>query len=227
MVLALASSLVPRSESWRLANSARSGGLSLTGGEQLVAAIAGRWEATLSLPVHSDAQILALRALLAGLDGRSGTLLVGPRDCRRVPWAVDAYGRKISPKLRRNPSLDGTPYADAPNLADTLVVATLSGAHAIGATTAVIAVATGSPPKPGNYFEIASRLYLITEVTAQVGINTTVKFRPRLRADAAAGAVVDLVSPVCTMRLADDASGWPDLDLGRFADVSLNLVEAF
>jgi hypothetical protein len=219
--------LVPASESWHLQNTSRSGGVSLTGSEQVVASGASRWRASLSIPISRDEQVLAWRALVAGLDGRAGTVLVGPTDARRAPWGTDAYGRVLSPSLYRRRHLDGTPFADPPDLAESLITATLAAEAAIRAASITIRVTQGSAPSPGNYLEIANRLHIVTAILGQSGQDTACQIRPGLRASAAAGAAVRLVSPKCEMRLASDETGDLELQLARFGTVAVELVEAF
>lgn len=224
MTLVLASVLVPSSESWRIAGASVSGGRSLAGTEQVVVGSGGYWMASLTIPVHRDEQVLAARALLAGLDGRAGTLLAGPHDGRRANWPVDRYGRRITPRRVRRPQLDGTSCADAPDLVPSLILATLAAPAALRATNAEITVHRGSSLRAGQYFGIGDRLHLITAVTAIDGDANSVTFRPPLRAAALANAQVDIVAPRTSMRLASDDTGLA-LDLLRFGTLQLDLVE--
>ncbi|MGY2052967.1 hypothetical protein [Methylobacterium sp. JK268] len=234
MPLAWPSALIPSSENWRPHGGTRTGGQALDGSEQLVASPSMRWMATLTIPCHTKARILAARRVIAY--GRAQTWLVGPWEYSRVPWATDAYGRLITPDLLRRPSLDGTPFADAgaTAIADTLVPATVASAAALNATTLTLARTLGTvfrdpdvvsttlgDLEPGMLFGIAGRLHAIVEVGG-----ATVSFRPWLRAAAPAGTPVDLVSPQCTMRLASDDTGPLELQLSRFGTITLDLIEA-
>ncbi|PZR86360.1 MAG: hypothetical protein DI537_28710 [Stutzerimonas stutzeri] len=55
----------------------------------------------------------------------------------------------------------------------------------------------------------------------------TVEFRPPLRATVADLEPVELIAPKAPMRLASDDTAAMELDLGRFATLQLDLVEAF
>ncbi|PZR85279.1 MAG: hypothetical protein DI537_31220 [Stutzerimonas stutzeri] len=181
----------------------------------------------MTIPIRNDDQILAARAFFTGLDGRAGVFEAGPLDLRRVPWQVDQYGRKISPKTARRPQLDGTVFADPPLLVQSLVTAVAGVNVGLGSTNFAITVIKGSPPKAGNYFEVGGRLYMITQAYGTADQTTTVAIRPPLRTAVFAGYPVALVSPRGPFRLASDDLGGLDLDLGRFATLQLELVEAF
>jgi hypothetical protein len=81
-------------------------------------------------------------------------------------------------------------------------------------------------PLPGMFFSIDNRLYLIGTVTYTGTVRTyTVTFAPGLRVDAATGTSIEFSSPRCLMRLAEDNIGDMDLDMLRFADITLSFVE--
>lgn len=96
LMLTWPSSLIPSTEKWAIQNTSRSGGVSIVGSEQIVASGAGRWTASLSIPIKKPDQVLAARALLAGLDGRAGSVLVGPLEVSRAPWIVDWLGYVVT-----------------------------------------------------------------------------------------------------------------------------------
>jgi hypothetical protein len=167
--------------------------------------------------------------------GRSQRWLVGPFEYSRAPWATDAYGRKITPKLLRRPDLDGTAFADAGAvaIADTLIPTTVAANAAMNATSLTITRPLGTvfradvvstvlgAIEPGLFFSVAGRLHIIVDVADSV-----LSFRPWLRADIAAGTPINLVSPKGTMRLNSDPDGL-ELQLSRTGTLTLDLAEAF
>lgn len=90
-----------------------------------------------------------------------------------------------------------------------------------------IMVTKGARLVPGHYFSIAGRLHLVTRVLDASGGAATVEFRPPLRATVADLEPVELIAPKAPMRLASDDTAAMELDLGRFATLQLDLVEAF
>jgi hypothetical protein len=226
--------LVPSSEAWNPnKGAARSGGRSLANQEQVVEGPSGYATASLTIPCNTPAKVKAARVVIAL--GRSQRWLVGPFEYSRAPWATDAYGRRITPKLLRRPDLDGTAFADggAVAIADTLIPATVTANAAMNATSLaitrplgtvfredVVSAARGSI-EAGMFFSIANRLHLIVDVAGD-----TVTFRPWLRADITAGTPINLVSPKGTMRLNSDPDGL-ELQLSRTGTLTLDLAEAF
>lgn len=209
-------SLCPRSVRFQLQNQSRSGGLSLTGAEQIVASPAARWLAAVSLAIHTDDQVLDFRALLAGLNGRVNTVLVPAFDSRRAPWSRDSAGRAITPaRAAGRLGLDASIRYRA------------VGPVARGSTSISVWVEGGSRPRPGQYLSVGDHLHVIASVTPSPAGFLTLGLAPGLRVAVASGDMLELVLPVCLMRLANDEEGAMDLDLRRFADVTLNFVEVF
>jgi hypothetical protein len=79
-------------------------------------------------------------------------------------------------------------------------------------------------PVPGIYFSIGSRLYLMATVS-KAGNVYTATFAPKLRITANVGSPIEFSQPKCLMRLAQDNIGQMNLDMLKFADVSLSFVE--
>lgn len=221
----------PSAESWRLENMARSGGVSITGQEQIVATAAGRWRASLTIPVRPH-QVMTVRSILTQLDGRAGQLVIGPSETGRAPYATDFYGRRIDIRhVRPRPHLDGTPYADTASAEDA-IVATLEDPAALGAAFVKLRLTQAGTLLPGHRFSIAGRLHEITYAAPPVVINATtrtvvVDIRPAIRVAAVATTRVLFVRPVATMRLASDEVAL-EMQLARLAaPLTLDLVEAF
>jgi hypothetical protein len=223
--------LVPSSEKWNVnAGAARGGGRGVTNTEQVVALPSGYATASLTVPCFTRKTNLAMRALLAGLDGRAGTVLIGPYEVSRAPWNIDLVGGKIT-------------YGRAAKRPDVYVgdqSATLdfrlSGSAAMNATSITIQRNRGGVLEPGMIFSIDNRLHMIVDLlsgeAAAPGVQgppgaVFVAIRPWLRADYADGTPIEFGRPLGTMRLATDDTGAMEQQLSKFSTVTLDLVEAF
>ena len=219
--LAWPEALRPSSESWVIENADRSGGVSITGSEQIVSTPGGRWRAKLTFMLFSD-EAPVMRALILGLRGRSGTVLVGPFDMTGAPrgGVLDPWAAELGIIN------DGQPYP-APREAED-VAATLYASATLRARSLSIRMQAGRRPSAGNYVSVANRLYVLTGVTPQGAPNDfTCSIEPPLKQPAAFGAPVDFINPVCVMRLATPVDRLP-ISASTFAtDVTLDLVEAF
>lgn len=199
--------LVPSSETWRLQGGSRSGGRSLTGSEQVVVGPTGWWTASLTIPLNTRAKILAFRGMIAALDGRAGTVLVGPSDVRQGPTTNDV-----------NPQ-------------DRVLMFHAAAADAdLNATEMLLTRIRGGALLPGQHFSVNEHLHIISSVPNGESAGAgpfLVRFRPWLRQGVTADTPVDFRRPVCTMQLGSDDTGGFELQLGRFGTVTLELVEAF
>src|SRR5690606_20205859 len=107
------------------------------------------------------------------------------------------------------------------------VHAKLAVPAALGASRLSIIVADGAGPRPGQYIGIGQRLHMVQLAWEVVeGGPLQVQVWPRLRASAAMGERVILDRPVCLMRFASDQTGELELDMGRWGQGGLELVEA-
>lgn len=233
MALPWPSILKPRSESWRLQNADRSGGPSITGAEQIVSSVAARWAASLTISVTRNEQVLAFRGLMAGLDGRAGTMLVGPTELCRAPWGVDALGRKLSLRSYRDPVLKGTIFDKTPEqVVAEQIAATVPYFADAGSTVVTLRVLKGAPPTIGSYIGFENRMHVIVGISVQTtgALGETIItyiIRPGLRFAMNAGHLAELVFPLCEMRLANNDTGNLEIELARFGSTTLELVEAF
>lgn len=217
--------LIPRQASFQIDVPSRSGGLSMTGSEQVTVSNAGRWKARLDIPLARENRVLAMRALLAQLEGRAGTVLVpkweryGPRDANGKRLAQLATAAYENCGLNADLSAFGQ---------DEFEHATLATSASAGATQISVTLAAGiDGPRPGQYFGIGQRLHLCQAVWQEdEGDALRVQFTPRLREAGTAGDRVILDRPVCLMRLASDDSGNVMLDAGRFGTATFDFVEA-
>lgn len=236
MAIPWPSILRPRTVSWTLENPSRTGGVSITGAEQVVASGASRWRCAMTIPAVREEWILSLRALAASLDGRAGEVEVPVFD---VWTAADLRGARLSPE----PTATFGAQSRAPLLFDlaglsqsptnTLVMAASASAGATRINVATIGP-DGEPvdaswlaPRPGTYIGIGARLHIVAGAwRAAPGDAWTLDIRPRLRAAVASGARVATDWPVSTMRLAADDAARLELEFGRFGEASIEMVEA-
>ncbi|MFY9292682.1 MAG: hypothetical protein WAP03_18610 [Methylorubrum rhodinum] len=197
--LAWPSVLKASAEAWNFnAGASRAGPPSLTNVEQAITAPTGRVRASLTVPCNTPARVLAMRALLAGLDGRAGTVLVGPCEAGRRPSGPRSF------RLAAAAALNAT----------TLSIRRTSG----GLLQAGQVVGIG-----GNRLHLITRL----NGTDDGGVGpVSVTVRPWLRAAYAANTVLQMGAPLCEMQLATDDVPALELSLSRRGVVTLDLVEA-
>lgn len=202
----------------------RSGGMSATGFEQVTVSGAGRWRATGSIWLTRETDILAYQSLITQLEGRAGTAVV-PAPIGYRP--KDVNQRWLSACATSSFS-DGSSFFDESEFAQSDIThATLAAGASLGATQISLTLVDGLGPQPGHYFGIGQRLYRAGTVWRETEASPTqVRFWPPLREAATTGDRVILDRPVCLMRLVDDASGEPSLDMGKFGEPTLSFVEA-
>lgn len=220
-------------------NVSRSGGPSISGNEQIVASSAGRWAATLQfevghrlgrtdLPSARDPDtVLAWRALLAKLEGRSNILLIGPFDEYNAPAGVagTAYGGET-------PHSDAATFSDGSKYYQAQTPARVAAALAVGDTTVPVDMLAGHAPEPGQYFSISDRMYLIKsadETTTADRWDLTVWPPARdavTSAQVTAGTTAEFDRPQCKMRLSQDAVGQLAMRQLYRASPQLDLTEA-
>jgi hypothetical protein len=204
-----------------------SGGQSLSGFEQVVSQLSDRWMASYTFAINSDAKVLALRAFVMSMRGRGNTVDVPAFDLARAPWALDAQGRKQTPRFVRNRTLDGTPYADPANLRETLISAEVVADTELNSTSVTVNMLTGDAPIPGHLFSIGRRLHMVVDVFGDGPYDLSIW--PWVREDLAAGTAVNFAAPTCEMRFASDDQGadaLASLDGLRFGNVTLKFDEA-
>lgn len=237
MALPWPSVLIPSSESWNLNKGAsRSGGRSMTNQEQIVIGPTGYVTASLTIPANRQDRVLALRALLAGLDGRAGTVFVGPREGARAPWFVDPLtGGRVS-ACRGDRDAAGDPAWDANADTSADLDFKLADPVSMNATVLTMRRYRGGFLAPGMMFSMLGRLHIITALTtadpvaengAAGGGEIGIAFRPWLRASYPRSTPIEFARPVCEMRRASDDDGEIELQLSRMGTVTLDFVEAF
>jgi hypothetical protein len=210
-----------------------SGGPSFGGQEQVVFSSAGRWKASLTMSLWRTVsglvpatRILAARAMVAYLKGRSNTVYMGVFDETYSPSALAGDGYGLITGIMHS---DGTLFSDGSGYAQYATPALLAANASQGDMAAVITLLKSDQQvQAGQYFGFgASELYLINSCVADaVSGNWDVQFWPPLRSAHSAGETVNFDTPTCEMRLANDDSGQLSFGPNMSADQSLDLVEA-
>ena len=208
---------------WMLRNASRSGGVGLTGQEQVIVSPTGRWTATAVFNVFSgleDPAALAYRSLIRR--GRGAIVIVPETDTRGpLQWA----GIKIPRRGVRHS--DGATFSDGSGYGQDYTGATLAAAATMNATQIQIRLGGGLILIPGMRFSTPDdRLHEIDEVVAQDGEIWTVRILPWLRADYAAGTVLNFDAPRCRMRLASDDTGGISISQRSLSTPTIEFVEA-
>lgn len=216
--------LVPNAETpyWHIVGASASGGASPLGNDQTIVSPAARWAVSLTIPVNSDAKLLAAQALLAALDGRANYLAIGPVPSLRMPWRIDPN--------TGNPITPARGVAGVDDLDPTLNF-TLAADLALNAMQAQITRTRGGPLRDGMHFSIGGEMKQIilggvSDAGAE-GVTRTVSFRPWIRnlAGYASATAVEFAAPKATMQLASNDAAQLQVDLARTGVLTLDLVE--
>jgi hypothetical protein len=217
----------------------QSGGVSVTGVEQIVQSSAGRWQATVQFEVATGAgavdgidprdadTILAWRAILAKLQGRSNILIIGPYDELNAPAGIagTSYGGDI-------PHGDDAEFSDGAEYEQAETPAEIAAAYAAGTTTITVDMLASHTPEPGQYFSVLDRLFIIdAAVETAVADRWTLTVWPPARdavtaAQVTAGLAAEFDKPQCKMRLSQDAAGQLRLAQRYRSSPTVDLVEA-
>ncbi|MGV8951191.1 MAG: hypothetical protein ACOH2M_08805 [Cypionkella sp.] len=218
------SAVFPRSAMFHPENQSKSGGVSLTGSEQVTISNSGRWRAKATSPIMTEQSVLAWRAFVSLMEGRAGTVLVPKWDNYSIR---DMNGRQFS-EVGGATYEDGTLNFDLSEFGQSdLTHATLAASAALNATRLSVSVTDGAGPRPGQYISIGQRLYMVQLAWEEdEGDPLQLQIWPRLRSAAASGARVVLDRPQCLMRFANDQTGELELDYGRWGSGGLDMVEA-
>lgn len=217
----------------------QSGGVSVTGIEQVVQSSAGRWTATLQFEVGSrfsridadsrDADsVLCWRAIQALLEGRSNVLKIGPYDDLNIPSAIagTSYGGDVDHS-------DDTTFDDGADYEQDETPAQVAAAITVGDTTITVDMLAGHSPEPGQYFSVDDRMYLIKSAAESdtVADRWALTVWPPARAAVTStqvtnGLAADFDHPQVKMRLAQDSTGQLTMRQLYRASPSFDLVEA-
>jgi hypothetical protein len=210
-------------------NLSRSGGLTISGTEQVVQSSSDFWAINATVRIHRREHILAYRALQAQSFGRATEWLIP------VPISAGIFVQtRIITNSATEASFSSEFSPEFPEEDIIQIITRIPYPHVTGRMTATALRSSGTisftmdnpawVPIPGIYFSIGSRLYMMATVSNS-GTTFTATFVPKLRATAITGATIEFSQPKCLMRLAQDNIGQMNLDMLKFADVSLNFVE--
>ena len=203
-------------------NLSRSGGLSLSGIEQVVQSSSDFWEAQATLRIHRMPERLAYRALQAQNWGRAGEWVIPVCDPFYVSGGIPPADFSFDSSFDSSFALGSmAPPVIPSGVGGSIDVAALKGARTLDFEM----IEHDLTPLPGQYFSIGDRLYLIGTVTNLAAHHYRITFAPGLRAAAPIDTAMEFSNPRCLMRLAQDNVGQMSLDLLRFADVQLSFVE--
>lgn len=210
--------LTPRGIMFEPDARSRSGGVSLSGVEQVVTSSGGIWRARYTgVPVVRRNQRLAWRAINAQLGGRAGVLLV-PVFCGDPPTLEGVSGYSGVTHS------DGTFFGDEAGYSQSALSATINPA-ALRATSVTINIIEGEV-EAGQHFSVSGRLYRVASVESQSGGVASITIWPPLREAVAVEVDAEFARPVCRMRLASDDAMNIEFDMGRFGTGAVDFIEA-
>lgn len=214
----------PKSAMFHPENQSRSGGLSMTGSEQLTVSNASRWRAKTTSPVLTEESVLAWRSFVSLMEGRAGTCLVPKWERYGIR---NMNGREFDQVGAASYGDDGLNF-DLSGFGQTEYThAQMHVPAAAGATQLRLIINDGDGPRPGQYIGIGQRLYMVQLAWQETETGPLfVQIWPRLRASVVMAERVILDRPVCLMRFANDQTGELELDFGRWGQGGLELVEA-
>ena len=209
----------PRRAQARIVESVVSGGVSLSGEEDVIATDGGgRWEISFdNITLRTPAQIRAWEAW-------EGHLARGATDCLVPLVSVGhanrpAAGKALMPVsgiLANDPLWPTSVAYSSPH-----IVATVGTTAPLRATALVINVSKGAPLEGGEKFSIGWRAYRIVRKT---GLNIY-QIEPPLREAVGAGVACNFDWPFVKCRSAPGESWSPSIEYGRRGEVSIRFME--
>jgi hypothetical protein len=184
-------SLGPQSVTAMIESPALLGAAPLAGAPQMVVSGNGRWRIVYHNVRFKSANILEARSLLAYLAGRLQPIYVGPLNKIYAPNTRANVAQTLRTYSDGFIFTDGTRYFESTSDC-TLSADASADANEIYVTNSVIA-----PLSKGDYFELNGRLHAIEEIYP----NGKWTIWPSLRADYAAGTVLEIDDPRMVARL--------------------------
>lgn len=172
--------------------------------------------------------MLAARAMIAFLKGKTNHVYIGPYDHGNSPGALlGGYSTNTEDEI---PHSDNSLFSDGTGYSEGVTFATFyTASPSMGDLSAFVNLATGQEPQPGQYFGIGDdELYLIDGATFVGSPNVwEITFWPSLRADHDAYTEeLNFDYPTCEMRLASDDGYTLDMDRLNASASQIELVEA-
>lgn len=216
----------------------RPAGATVTGGESLSGQTdviktdgGGYWFVQMAgIELITPDLVRAWRAWEDELDSGVTKVLVPVADVRHAPRPV-VGGSLSRPSQLQNDSVD--PYfPEAVGFATPWIVAKITAAAALRATTVTIEVERGARLKGGEIFAIAHatagrRIYRVRRVLDRDGQSATVLIRTPLREAVAIDTPVDFDWPSLVATLVPEADISPDIEYGNRSTVDISFREAF
>jgi hypothetical protein len=181
-----------------------------------VSSDAGIWKARLgNIVVRSRAEVLAFRGIAALLEGRLNPILIPV--CRAYQPVPDGG---VYEEL---PHSDETYFEDDTGHEGSVIDVVAAADAAVRATSMTVTVNVAGEIQSGQHFSCGERLYRVRTFDEDTGALT---FRPLLREAVTAGDRLNFDNPVGRFRLAGDHE--MDLELAgrRWANPTVNFVEA-
>lgn len=212
---------------WSLAARNMSGGRALSGAMPMMRLDGGGiWTATLGdVQVSRADHVRVWHALQARLDGGATPVILSNRMAYTGP-----YGTSTDPL--ETTANDNVSASDDATFVTPPIIATLTEAADLRATTLTIAFVSGAALRGGEYLSIehntySHRMYQVAAVSLDGDGNSVVTIRPPLREATDAGTPVEFDAPCCVMQLADPSA--MDLTLARriFGQASVKFLESF
>lgn len=149
---------IPHTVAFRKSSASRSGGATISGLQRVVRSDAGFWLASVEVAVFGEHRTLAWRSFYAAMDGMAGEVLV---PCYTNYRPVDGNGRRLAVTGATTIGSSGV-FGDNTGLGQTETpIMWAKEAAVAGSTRLVIRHPKVPPLRPGHYFGIGDRLYLI------------------------------------------------------------------
>lgn len=197
-----------------------SGGMSISGDEQFVSALSGRWEWRVAVPVFTVLQLRELRKLKSKARGRFNYIRIPICDRARITLA-DVGGEYPDPGI---PHSDETTHSDGAGYENGVTSILTADADAGDATIRIRASDLGDGMTSGIFFCLGDDwLYLVEDFELD-GTDYVLTINPPIREDVASGGQVDF-SASAIWSFGGDATGDIDLQIGRFGVVTIDLIE--
>lgn len=209
----------PKEITARIVESVISGGVALSGEEDVIATDGGgRWEiAYEGITLRSPFQIRAWEAW-------EGHLGRGKTDCY-VPLISLGHANRPSHGLIAlgvsKLVTDDTIFPTSVVYSNSQIVATVSASAAIRATQLAISISKGAPLAGGEKFSIAGRGYRVIRALG----GGFFQIEPPLREAVSSGAACIFDWPLIKCRSAPGESWSPKIEYGRRGDVSIRFLE--
>lgn len=189
----------------------------LSGREQVVQSSAGGWLISYSgIPVYGD-KFRHFRSIWSSLGGFAAPVYVKPE------FSPNMLARRNNISATATTfATDSTTFSDGSRFTQSTGDCVLATDAVRGATTISVTNSTVSPVQTGDYFEIDGRLHVVNAIDG-----TAWKIWPPLRANYAAGTILEIDDPRMLAYLVTDSSALTlNVQFGRLSRVDVDFIEA-